>query len=376
MLKKFIYLIFITFFSFSYQSCFKGKNFCILCELSTNLCKKCESDIFTPNLKGGCQGTKKCIKNNNYCLECSSNNYTCDKCHEGKYPDNNGGCSKIKFCEISENGECKICIDNFTLIYQNQSYLECISLESEQLLNCEEYDIYGHCLKCKKNYYINSGDKKCSKTKYCLNSTNGICDICENDFYLDKSNKVNYLCLPNNKNNIFWKCNLSNNGINCDECIFPYFLTQNKICVQSHFCEKGIYATGKCLKCKDNLYLTEDKYSCTKSDFCLNGYSNNTKCQKCKDGYYLDLKNGNCYSNKEDNDKKYCLTVSDRCETCIDNYYLSGDKKCTNTKNCSESNFGICIKCINNYHLGIDNKCTNIIILIILFKFYKKIKKN
>ena len=360
MFKKIIYLIFITFFTFSYQSCFPGKNFCFQCDLSTNLCKKCESNLFKPDLKGGCQGIKKCIKNINHCLECSSKDYTCDKCQEGYYPDNNGGCSKIKFCEVSENGECKLCIENYTLIYQNQTYLECISNDIEQLINCEEYDIYGHCLKCKKNFYINSGDKKCSRTKHCLNSTNGICDICENDFYLDKSNKTKYLCHPNNKNDIFWKCNLSNNGINCDECLFPYYLTQNKICVQSIFCEKGIYATGKCLKCNDNLYLTEDKYSCTKSDFCLSGYNNNTKCQKCKDGYYLDLKNGNCYSNQENNDKKYCLTVLDKCESCIDNYYLSEDKKCTNTKNCSFSNFGICTKCINNFHLGIDNKCTNI----------------
>ena len=71
MFKKIIYLIFITFFTFSYQSCFPGKNFCIQCDLSTNLCKKCESNLFKPDLKGGCQGTKKCIKNNNHCLECS-----------------------------------------------------------------------------------------------------------------------------------------------------------------------------------------------------------------------------------------------------------------------------------------------------------------
>ena len=360
MFKKFIYLIFITFFTFSYQSCYKGKNFCVLCDLSTDLCKKCESDLFKPNLKGGCEGAKKCVKDSNYCLECNTTNYTCKKCQEGYYPDNNGGCSKIEFCEVSENGECKMCKENYALIYQEKPYLECISKNSEKLLNCEEYDIYGYCLKCEENFYMNIGDKKCSNTKNCYNSTNGTCNICEYNFYLDKSNKTNYVCTSNDEKNIFWKCILSNDGINCNECLYPYFLTKNKICAQSQFCEEGEYGSGKCSKCKNNLYLTSDKYSCTKSDFCINGYNYNTKCQKCMNGYYLDLKVGKCSSNQEDNDKKYCLTVSEKCESCIDNYYLSEDKKCTKTKNCSESYLGICTKCINNYHLGIDNKCTNI----------------
>ena len=357
---KYIYLIFISLFSFSFQSCSQGKNFCVLCELYTDLCKKCESDLFKPDLKGGCEGAKKCIKDYNYCLECSSTNYTCDKCVEDYYPDNNGGCAKIENCEVSENGECKMCIENYALIYQGQPYLECVSMDTEELLNCEEYDIYGHCLKCKENYYMNAGDEKCSNTENCFNSTKGICQICEYDFYLDKSNATNYLCLSNNEKNVFWKCILSNDGINCDECLSPYFLSKNKICVESQFCEEGETGLGKCSKCLDNLYLTEDKYSCTTSDFCINGYNYNTKCRTCKKGYYLDLIDGNCYSNQEDNDEKYCLTVAEKCESCIDDYYLSEDKKCTSSKNCLVSSLGNCTKCINNYHLGIDNKCTNI----------------
>ena len=62
-------------------------------------------------------------------------------------PDNNGGCSKVEYCEVAVGGECKMCIDNYALIYRAHNYLECVSMDSEELLNCEKYDINGHCLK-------------------------------------------------------------------------------------------------------------------------------------------------------------------------------------------------------------------------------------
>ena len=358
---KYFYLIIILIFSYSNQSCTQGKNFCVLCELATDLCKKCESDLFVPDTQGGCEGAKKCKKDYNYCLECPEVNYTCAKCEEGYTPDNNGGCANVENCEVSEDGICKVCIENYALIYKGHSYLECVSMDSEELLNCEEYDIYGHCLKCKENYYMNSGDKKCSNTENCYNSTKGLCDTCDYDFYLDKSNKTDYLCLSNNEQNNFWKCVLSEDGTFCNKCLDPYFLASNKICVESHFCKIGDIGIGKCSQCLDNYYLTEDKYSCTISNACISGYNYNTKCRICKEGYYNDLKNGNCASNQEDNDYKYCLTVLEKCESCIDNYYLGKDKKCSNTTNCLESKNGICEKCIEGYHPGkIDYKCINI----------------
>ena len=45
------------------------------------------------------------------------NYYTCEKCHEDfKYTDNNGGCTNIENCEVSENGLCKICKENYAFV--------------------------------------------------------------------------------------------------------------------------------------------------------------------------------------------------------------------------------------------------------------------
>ena len=358
LLSKF--LIFLMFFIQTFQHCEIGKNFCVLCDFATDLCKNCESELFQPDEKGGCAGSKKCNLYQNHCLECSSSSYLCEKCDEGYFPDNNGGCATITNCEVSENGNCKLCQENYTLIYNGKNYMECISTNSEELLNCEEYDNYGHCLKCKENYYLNIGDRKCSNTENCLRSTNGICDICDYNYYLDKFNKTNYLCKSNKDKNSFLHCSVSEDGENCDVCLQPYYLTVDKKCVKTNYCNEGVTGTDECERCIPNYYLSEDKYSCTVTQNCKNGYQNNGKCKICLEGYYNNLNDGKCYSNNEDNQFKYCQTATDKCELCIKDYYLGEDNKCSFTRNCSESNLGTCTKCIPDYHLGKDNKCTNI----------------
>ena len=362
MIKSFS-LIFFFLISYSYQSsCIKGKNFCVLCELATDLCKQCESEVFKPDDKGGCEGAKICKKNENHCSKCSNTSYICEICDENYYRDNNGGCANVEYCEISEDGNCKKCQENYALVYKGHYYLECVSMDTEELLHCEEYDVYGHCLKCKDNYYLNAGDNKCSNTKNCLYSTNGTCDICNYDFYLDKSDKTNYLCLANNETNNFWKCISSEDGKKCDKCLSQYYLTENNICVKSKFCKLGVDSgLGQCSICNDTYFLSEDKFSCTISDKCISGYGYSEKCQICKNGYYNNLTDGDCYSNQENNTQKYCFIYDEKCQQCIDNYYLSEDFNCASTKNCSESYLGICSKCIEGYYLGeLDDKCTNV----------------
>ena len=34
---------------------------------------KCEKDIYSPDLEGGCQNSKKCILGNNHCIQCNEN---------------------------------------------------------------------------------------------------------------------------------------------------------------------------------------------------------------------------------------------------------------------------------------------------------------
>ena len=95
--------------------------------VSANFCSKggesgkCEKDIFVPDLKGGCEGAKKCILGNNYCKECEEDSKLCKICEDGYFPDQNGGCSYTNNCEISSQGQCIKCKDNYILIGENNN---------------------------------------------------------------------------------------------------------------------------------------------------------------------------------------------------------------------------------------------------------------
>ena len=75
----------------------------------TQLCIRCDKDIFSPDENGGCIPSGKCIFGNNYCQECDESQKFCETCEIGLFPDENGGCSFINNCELSYKGKCLKC---------------------------------------------------------------------------------------------------------------------------------------------------------------------------------------------------------------------------------------------------------------------------
>ena len=165
--------------------CIETINYCSLCNNITKLCEKCEKDIFIPDLDGGCKPAKKCIFGNNYCLQCDEDTNICKLCEDRYFPDENGGCSYSNYCEISYEGECLKCKDGSILVGSDIKI--CKSLYSEDLKNCEKINrINGLCDSCEEGFYLNSGDKKCINTENCHKSSFGVCKICSPNYYLDK----------------------------------------------------------------------------------------------------------------------------------------------------------------------------------------------
>ena len=327
----------------------------------TKLCIKCEKDIFVPDLKGGCEGAKKCILGNNYCKECDEDSKLCKVCEDGYFPDENGGCSYTNNCEISDHGQCIKCKDNFMLIGENsylyQGFILCKPINSEDFKNCEEINIRrGICKKCKEGFYLNSGDNRCIETANCTESSFGKCKSCHNNYYLDKRDNV---CKK--KEGAFSHCKQTLDGKKCDICEDDYYFDEEGNCVSANFCSKG-GESGKCEKCIDGYYLTNSAYetACTKEQNCYSADKDSGLCFECDKNYYLDFKDGNCKSNTEDNEFKYCKIshFGLTCNVCISGYFYGEDLKCTNTYKCKESNNGICEICSDNFYLGLDNKCS------------------
>ena len=345
----------------SEPSCQEGANFCSRCHPITKLCIKCEKDIYVPDENGGCEYAKKCVEGKHHCSECAEDGKLCKKCELSYYPDENGGCSYSNNCEISYEGECLKCKENFILIGRNDYYASydelkiCKSLNSEDLKNCEKINIdNGICQQCKNGYYLSNDDRKCTITQNCYESTFGVCRKCAFGYYLDKNEQK---CLR--QEGAFEHCRESLDSRTCDTCDDEYYFDDEGICCGTNYCSvRGEYY--RCKKCKSGYYLSSFGDCCTPEKNCYYGNKDLGICQACNGNYCIDFKDGRCKSNLENNEFKFCRMANGVCLQCEYGYYLGKDNKCSLSDYCSESNNAECLVCEDGYSLGLDNICTNV----------------
>ena len=209
-------------------------------------------------------------------------------------------------------------------------------------------------MECEEGYFLNGGDRKCTKIENCYESIYGNCISCNYQYYLNK--KENKCAL---KSINLEYCKQSLDGDNCDICNDFRYFDENGICVEFKYCSESLNAT--CQKCISNYYLTSSKKSCFIDKNCYYAEQETGICTLCNSNYYLDMTDYKCKSNIENNDFKYCQKVIDnKCTQCIQGYKSSNDSKCTSTYRCMEVENGECILCEENYYLGLDHKCSNI----------------
>lgn len=342
--------------SISLPFCEEGKNHCMKCHNRTNICLKCQNDIFTPNNEGGCIPIKKCKNKNNHCLECNDIGDKCKICEQSYYPDEVGGCSHTKNCLASYNGDCFECKEDYILIGQahHEGIKVCKSTNSPDLKNCNQTDYStGFCYECNDGYYLGIEDFICTETKNCSKSTYGLCTKCIAGFYLNKNNNE---CVFQNKTLV--NCMQTIDNKTCDVCEDGFYLEESGNCISINYCHKG---GSRCTKCFDGYYPTINKDACVITENCYVGDKVVGVCTQCDIGYYLDYKDGQCKSNEENDNFKFCKEADGDCYLCIYGYELGKDKRCSKSKNCEEANDdGTCIQCKENFYLGLDNKCTNV----------------
>ena len=222
---------------------------------------------------------------------------------------------------------------------------------------CEKINIEdGSCFTCKEGYYLNLGDKKCTKIENCYESTFGTCIKCKEGYYLNKKEEK---CLQQTDD--LSHCIETIDGKTCSTCEENYYLDKDEKCISINYCSKS-NKNGKCEKCIEGYYLTNYQNACTQEKNCLSGDKDYGICYSCQGEYYLDLKDRKCKSNQEDNKLKYCEEVDESgiCKKCIKDYKLGEDNKCCLSQYCDISENQICKQCIDGYHLGLDNLCSDI----------------
>ena len=196
--------------------------------------------------------------------------------------------------------------------------------------------------------------KSCLNGYYNFEYDKNLCsNIKPKGYYIDEKNKM-YRACPNTCE----ECNAPNiTHVNCLSCKLNYYLTEDtsacyKDNIDNYYLDKNdnklkkchkncLRCTTKatnethmnCIKCQNNLYMTEDTHSCFEGEI---------------DNYYLD-KNDNmlkkCY--------KYCL----RCSTKANNITYMNCLKCQNYYFMTDDTFSCYNEVLDNYYLDkVDNK--------------------
>ena len=351
----YISVLLLSFFSLSLSSplCTVNTNFCKECHPITNLCIQCQYDNMITDDNGGCIGSKKCSIGDNYCYECSEDSSLCSECEIGYYPDQNGGCTYVENCEISYNGHCVKCLEDYYLIGNELKI--CKFKELDDFQNCKQINYTnGLCSVCEDGYFLNSGDKKCVSIEHCLKSSFNVCIQCDKNYILNKQEDI---C--EKKSESFLNCKITLDNETCDECDDGFYFSEDGKCIKTNYCQKS--DNNNCLECKNGYFLSDDKLTCTKEEKCLTGTPGNGLCNWCLDNYYLEYKDRKCRSNLEKEELINCKVAKNEiCKTCEKNYYLGEDNRCSISQHCAESENQLCISCSEGYYLGKDGKCTNV----------------
>ena len=194
------------------------------------------------------------------------------------------------------------------------------------------------CLKCDKEIYTPDSNGGCEYFKNCIMGSNfcteceekeNLCKECDNGFFPDEYGGCSY---TNN-------CKISYRG-ECLECKEDYILIGEK-----DISKEGIRV------CKS--LISEEYKNCKSID------EKKGKCIQCNDGYYLNEYDKKCTKTKFCKESQYGV-----CKQCIINFYLdkSSDECKEKTeffKHCKESIDGItCSVCEDNYFFDDDNLCT------------------
>ena len=316
---------------------------------SFGTCEKCISNYYLDKKAYKCKKQEGIFMN---CLE-SFDGQKCDICQDNNFFDGEGKCINFNYClkQIDYN-KCQKCVEGYYLTEYGDSCTKekkCVSGDKN----------LGICKKCQNNYYIDLNDGKCKSNreendfKYC-EVADGECKYCIYNTYLGEE-----------KCTLSQNCLESSEGI-CIQCIDNYHLDIENKCTGVDKCMKTSYFypyVENCTECEDNYYYNSTDNTCNLEieEYKNCQITNYAYCEKCRSNFYLNKTDNLCYNNKEEGRFYKCsLTDSNGnyCTECIKGYYIGYiDHKCSTIKGCALSeNENKCLKCDSDFHFCLDKK--------------------
>ena len=277
-------------------------------ESLNNTCIEC-IDGYHLDVNNKCSNIVKCIRlDDDYnCIECELNYYFNKSSNECEIETD-----YFKNCKYTTN-DGKICERCRNYFYYNKSDHLCYSNSNkDNFYKCEyTFNEGEYCIKCVEGYYLGYIDHKCTKIEGCYISENeNKCIMCDSEKYcLDMSTgkcEYNDIILSEEKK-FYYKCNkTSEDGNNCESCIYGFSLNSNGLCNNDLYCLEKNEDTS-CNIC--TIHSENYNYLCLNSDFgCVETYYSN--CFECNDIFNFD----NCTQCKEgfqSNQYNHCVKINE-----------------------------------------------------------------
>ena len=221
--------------------------------------------------------------------------------------------------------------------------------------NCAESE-NGICNFCSLFFYLTK-DKRCIRVENCLYSNELYeCIECEDNFYYDIGLKTCIEIIDGN----FTNCKMSDSlGDKCGYCRDDYYLNYtDNLCYNNneygmlYKCALASEDGDSCIECINNYYLGIEDNKCVNTDGCITSDENH-KCLKCSEGYCLNKHNNLCYYNdeiEEESEKIYykCVETNEDgtvCEKCELPFEVGKNGLCVNSYDCEEKDGDKCLKC-------------------------------
>ncbi|PRW60903.1 serine threonine, partial [Chlorella sorokiniana] len=351
------------------------------------------------------------------CKTKSADQCSCQTCETGYVSDKKGGCAQcaVENCATYDANTCTCtaCAANFKLVDG-----ACTACGDTEVTNCATYTAADKCLceSCAEDYYLSGDSKACSlcpdcavencatydantctctacaanfklvdgactacgdtEVTNCATYTAAdkcLCESCAEDYYLSGDSKACSLC-PD--------CAVENcatydaNTCTCTACAANFKLVDGACtaCGDTEVTNCATYtAADKCLceSCAEDYYLSGDSKACSLCpdcavENCATYDANTCTCTACAANFKLvDGACTACGDTEVTNCATYTAADKCLCESCAEDYYLSGDSKACSlcpdcaVENCAtyDANTCTCTACAANFKL-VDGACT------------------
>ncbi|KAL4482200.1 hypothetical protein ABPG72_017981 [Tetrahymena utriculariae] len=287
---------------------------------NTQECIVCPSQCITCSSKKNCSTCAYgYYKQDAECLQCKNNceicyglqGLYCQKCRQSYFLQNN---LCVKQCQVYNNIGHYMDIASRTCLQCDQSCLNCVNPQSTGCTSCRDgyYLFSGICYVCPSNsvkcYYDNQQKQilsiQCASPYFLFY---GFCKkSCPLSFYQDITSNTCKLC-----------------NVACSQCTGP-------LSNQCQSCYDGYFYAGQntCLPCKQGSGVGfNDCISCLSFNYCLKCQTlinfNGMCLSQCLQSYYFNKQLQNCQKCNYP-----CLNCLDlkTCTSCMDGYYLQGNK--------------------------------------------------